>query len=176
MVEEPIKLTKLTKSTKLAKPTKFTKLQLACCSMDIGKIKKLIKDGGASLEKGHYSETGFFPPLHIAVLRAIYGGKRDGLKIIKLLIDSGANVNEQDPSYYGSRPLHMTVAREPNLEQRDSLEVAQVLIDHGAEVDGKDGDGRTVFRLAESVGYEDLKLLLIENGYDKVYLSSESVK
>lgn len=91
------------------------------------------------------------PPLHLAVLAS-------SLECVKVLLDKGAEVDQEDRS--GRTALVLAVTKS------GSVEVAQALLDGGAELDretGYPGGTRTALHLAcESV--EDVALLLLTRG------------
>jgi ankyrin repeat protein len=68
-------------------------------------------------------------------------------RIIRLLIDAGADVNSRDR--YGDSPITLAVAR-----SNPSLEIVRTLLDAGANPDSIDDEGRTPLMLA--IGHADL--------------------
>ncbi len=79
------------------------------------------------------------------------------LKIAKLLIENGADVNAKHS--LGGTPLHLAASR-------DHLKIAKLLIENGADVNAKDSLGGTPLHLAASRDHLKIAKLLIENGAD----------
>jgi ankyrin repeat protein len=79
------------------------------------------------------------------------------LKIVKFLIDNGADVNAKD--WYGTTVL-IPVAEWGNLE------IVKYLIDNGADVNAKDRSGDTVLMLVAFWGDLEIVRLLIDKGAD----------
>ena len=92
-------------------------------------------------------------PLHFASLE-------NKPEVVKLLIDSGANVNIKD--HYSSTPLH-------NSAVKGHTRVTQVLLENGAEVDEKNSDGDTPLGEAALYGHTEDAKILIEYGADGKY-------
>jgi ankyrin repeat protein len=66
-----------------------------------------------------------------------HGG--DAAKIMKILIDHGANVNYRDEA--NSTPLH-------EIAYQGSVKVAEILVSHGADVNARNNSGQTPLYLA----------------------------
>ena len=76
-------------------------------------------------------------PLHLAVMEGHF-------KVVKLLIENGANVNAQDNKGY--TPLHYAVMKEPTF--------IKYLLDNGADVNAQDDKGQTPLDLARTLNNE----------------------
>lgn len=87
----------------------------AAGSGDIEESKRLLKEGHQPNEFDDIGKT----PLH-------YAAKGQHLELMKLLIDSGANVNAHDERVIGDTPLGEVAGNCP-------FEVAKLLIDSGAD-------------------------------------------
>ena len=82
------------------------------------------------------------------------------IKLIETLLDTGADVNEQDEM--GETPLHKALATQY------PKEIVSLLIKHGADVNIKDKEGRLPIHKVLSSQNPDIRLLtlLLENGAD----------
>ena len=80
-------------------------------------------------------------------------------KIVKLLIDNGADVHQKDD--IGRDALMIASWLGDNNEK-----VLELLIDNGAEVNQKNNYGRTALMLASMRGYKEFVELLIQSGAD----------
>lgn len=109
------------------------------------------------LAKGIYTanEGATIPlPLHDAI------EKRAPLKVIKDILDKGANINARDE--YGNTPLHLATC---NLY----LEISRLLLDRGAEVDAKDNNGETALYSCSDNRHDEILpilQLLLDKGAD----------
>ena len=87
-------------------------------------------------------------PLWLAV-------RKGHVKVVKLLLESGANVDTQDRD--GTTVLHFAVEKEQD-------KVVQVLLESGVNVNGQHKDGRTALHFAVEKGQEKFVQLLLECG------------
>ena len=90
--------------------------------------------------------------LHKCILRGEF-------KMVKLLIDSGVNVNL--PNKFGSTPLVYAVYKGKMEIQYD---IASLLIERGASTNVKTRTGKSLLHLAADGGYYDILQLLLANG------------
>jgi ankyrin repeat protein len=88
------------------------------------------------------------------LFEASYKGQID---IVKLLIETGADINAKNYNGYESTPLMYALVAE-------HLEVVKLLIKAGANVNAKNIWGETALFLASRKGYEDIIKILIEVG------------
>jgi ankyrin repeat protein len=89
----------------------------------------------------------------LAHLNAFFG--RTG--VLKLLIESGARINEGD---FGERtPLHYA-------GMQGHVQAAELLLLGGAEVEAKDAEGWTALAWAVKEGHRDVAAVLLANGAD----------
>ncbi|XP_062519809.1 poly [ADP-ribose] polymerase tankyrase-1-like isoform X2 [Corticium candelabrum] len=118
------------------------RLLIAAYEGDATEVKRLIEIEGISVMTTFHEGL---TALHVAC-------KEDKLDVAKLLIDKGADVNQQD----GSRmftPLHWASRlRTPS--------VAEYLLSHGAQVGVKDSTGKTPFEIANS---NSMRKLLVQS-------------
>ena len=109
----------------------------AVVTADVRKVRAWIRDGGdVNCLSGDGVDDCFDPPLiHLATLCG-------QLKIIKLLLDAGADPN-QPSNWYGT-PLNVACLKDKGSFTAESssaylyeaLDVARLLLDYGADVDG----------------------------------------
>ena len=102
-------------------------------------------------------------PLHL-VSRGQYNSQdqRDGVSIVQLLLERGANVNAQDKDHL--TPLHLAC-------YNGKLEIVRALLSHGASVNAKGMLGQTALHLVldgNRSGRDAVAVvrLLLENGAD----------
>lgn len=128
------------------------------------RVAELIKNGedvNAIDEDGRTA-------LHFAVYYNHYG-------TVKMLLDSGANVNVKEHSHeggfggWGWYPLHLALRN----EDRDMI---RLLIDHGADVNAVRTDGWTPLYTAAYHGQPDMIALLISKGANVRVGNSEPLR
>ena len=81
---------------------------------------------------------------------------------MKILIDSGANVNEEN--IYGITPLHYALIRTSMGRRQGRIGVVSFLVNHGANVNSKTITGRTPLMEASNIGDTDATKFLVANG------------
>ena len=81
---------------------------------------------------------------------------------MKVLIDSGANVNEAN--IYGITPLHYALIRTSMGRRQGRIGVVSFLVNHGANVNSKTITGRTPLMEASNIGDTDATKFLVANG------------
>ncbi|MBQ4875235.1 MAG: ankyrin repeat domain-containing protein [Rickettsiaceae bacterium H1] len=79
------------------------------------------------------------------------------IKIVKLLLDSGALINAKDQ--FGGKPLHYSVLKQ-------TKEITRLLLEYGADVNLGDNGRTTVLHFAAKQGNEETVQLLLEHGAD----------
>jgi hypothetical protein len=87
-------------------------------------------------------------------------------RIVKILVDNGANPNVTDDRPGRSTPLTCAATN-------GDVESIRALLDHGARVDAPDAFGRTPLLLAAWVADRETVKLLIDSGADINYRTSE---
>ena len=117
-----------------------TPLQVVAGDWTIEVICALLELGGADLSAGTNRSL---TPLHKAV--------REHAKILRMLLDYGANVRAEDDM--GRTPLHLV----PDF---GSIEIVHVLLKHGANVGAEDNEGRTPLHVAAHHNIEVVRMLL----------------
>ena len=137
----------------------YTPLIRACLfqdNQDVTLIQRLINEG---TDVNRMVGNGI-TPLHYAALRG-------GLKVAKLLIDNGADVNAYD-KYNGpveTNTVSGTVLQIA-IENYPMEELATFLVENGAKFNRRDPNGNTELHLAAFKGYADLTQRLIDHGAD----------
>ena len=101
---------------------------------DYEEIKNLISKGADVNAKYNKYTDGSM------LFSIITHGEEQDLKIVKLLIDAGANINEKN---YGTSLLYWA-------SQSGNLEVVKLLLFKGADVNVVDNDGRTAYDVAKT--------------------------
>jgi ankyrin repeat protein len=110
---------------------------------DVGLIQRLIAKGADVNARGSRDET----PLY-------WAAQRGNLKVVKLLIDHGADLN--CGKAFGT-VLHVAI--------NNNKEIAKLLVEKGAKLNQRDTQlGQTELHMAALNGYADLARLLIEHG------------
>lgn len=72
---------------------------------------------------------------------ALHSAAKSGVaKVIRLLIEKGANVNTGGKVWFRRTPLHVAAASDH--EERLTVTAGLLLLENGAEVDAKDTRGR----------------------------------
>ena len=101
---------------------------------DYEEIKNLISKGAdVNAKYNNYTDGSM-------LFSIIIHGEKQDLKIVKLLIDAGANINEKN---YGNSLLYWA-------SRSGNLEVVKLLLFKGADVNVVDNDGRTAYDVAKT--------------------------
>jgi len=122
-------------------------------SKTAGDIVKLLIDHGADVNQkvnAQPDENGY-TPLHYAC------GNSRNVKAVRLLIESGADVNAIAENGY--TPLSKTC-------ENGELKMAEMLIDAGADVNYCNDWGETFLRVATYNGHSEIVRLLLKKGID----------
>jgi len=96
-----------------------------------------------------------------ALMWAIHYGDLKRLDILKIIIETGANINEKDKN--GNTALMLAVTNN-NLTNIIRLLFIKLLIDNGANLDEKNDEGKTAIILASQMGNIEVVELLVKNG------------
>lgn len=115
---------------------------------DYEEIKNLISKGADVNAKYNKYTDGSM------LFSIITHGEEQDLKIVKLLIDAGANINEKN---YGTSLLYWA-------SQSGNLEVVKLLLFKGADVNVVDYDGRTAYDVAKT---PEIKAIIMEHEKQK---------
>jgi ankyrin repeat protein len=91
-------------------------------------------------------------PLHTALCHDHSTRKGDQPQIVELLLEYGANPNEQDDGL--RTPLHS--------QSSLKLDTARILSEHGADVDAEYSDGSTPLVVALTIGRDELSRLMLQ--------------
>ena len=95
-------------------------------------------------------------PLIIAAAPRLRNPENE-IKIVKLLLGAGANVDGRNPK--GNTPLMLAAG------DSSTPEIVALLLDHGAEVNAHDRNGVTPLMFAvHELGFPEIVKLLIEKG------------
>ena len=115
---------------------------ISCNTVEDLAIAKLLLENGASVENQLCSVT--------------------GIKMAKLLLSFGADVNEKNiwNSGYFTFPLHSVVYYE------NSIKIAEFFIKNGANLEERDSEGRTPLFIAYEKNIFTMFRMLLENGAD----------
>lgn len=113
-------------------------------------IAKLLldADADANLKRKRFNNEQEMSPLHYAMLIG-------SAEIAKVLVEGGANVNEQD--YFGVTPLMWASAS-------GYTDIVKLLIEKGADVNIKDQGGLTALFQAKAKNNEEIANILIQAG------------
>ena len=100
-------------------------------------------------------------PLHCIVSDHVILSLEYSIKIIKILISNGADVNLV--SREGNTPLHILV------NDLGNVQIAEILLKNGADINAKNSDGKTPLQLAlenmnKYESYKDIVDFLRANG------------
>jgi len=130
---------------------------------DLERVRSLLQRSKATIND--FGET-MLSPLHYACSHA-------NLEMVTLLLDNGANVDNQKKDgtpMQSWSPLHATCDPTRYVNQRDALLVVDNLLDAGADVDIQDRDGDTPLHVACNKGNEEIvKLLLLRGANPNVH-------
>lgn len=127
----------------------FTRLHVAAQEGDVELGRYLC---GASIEITLKAKVGGDTALHLAAR----SGHKD---FVKLLLDSGANVNSVSSTGSGVTPLHEAA-------YNGHLDVVELLIERGATVDAKDRHNYTPLMFASAQGNSAVVKLLLQKKAD----------
>jgi cell wall assembly regulator SMI1/ankyrin repeat protein/predicted DNA-binding WGR domain protein len=120
------------------------------CYEGNGTIAEMLIAAGANVNfVGQYGAT----PLH----RVVHGKEADRVKIARLLIDRGADVNARQK--HGRTVLQIAA-------DNCSVELIQLLLKHGAEVNAQSNSGETPLISAAHSKRDDVIRCLLEHGAD----------
>ena len=112
------------------------------------------------IDEGHdVNETDKNCSNHKAALH--YASSENKPEVVKILIDSGADVNIKD-DYTSTAPLHISASN-------GYTRVTQLLLENGAEVDLKGSEGETPLAQATLSGHTEDAKLLIDYGANGEY-------
>lgn len=120
-------------------------------------VRSLLPQSKATIND--FGDT-MLSPLHYACSHA-------NLEMVTLLLDNGANVDNQKEDgtpMQSWSPLHATCDPTRYVNQRDALLVVVKLLDAGADVDIQDKDGDTPLHVACNEGNEAIVELLLRRG------------
>jgi ankyrin repeat protein len=122
-------------------------------SNDIASVKSFIDSGENVNTHSQYLIRGQYWTLTPLVLASLSGN----LDIMRLLIEAGANVDQQDG--YGQTPLMATV-------ECKHLEATNLLIKHGADVNEKNPVKKTALMVAARHGDRESAKFILSKGAD----------
>ena len=132
-----------------------TPLVCAASAGDIRAVKLLLEHGARIDAPSVDSRTSAS-----AITQALYGGSP---KVIKMLLDKGADPDFRDIEAHGGTLLHIVSRNQPGGSQTRSI---QLLLEYGADLEAKDEDGKTPLAGAvEDYTFEAIPTLL-ERGAD----------
>jgi uncharacterized protein len=116
---------------------------------DLDRVRALIENFPESVNA--WSPDGFYP----LGLAAFFGHGA----IVKLLLKSGADVNQVAKNALLVRPIHAAVSR-------GDAEIVKMLLDHGADVNARQQNEFTALHGAAGAGRMDLIEILVAHGAD----------
>ncbi|KAH9957202.1 ankyrin repeat-containing domain protein, partial [Russula dissimulans] len=96
--------------------------------------------------------------LHRAV-SPIHDRHRDQLKIMRLLLDQGADVDARDND--GRTPLH-------NSSTRGTVEGSRLFLEHGADIQAEDNKGKTPLQLVLENEHHEMANFLLAMGTSRL--------
>jgi hypothetical protein len=128
-----------------------TPLQSAVYYEDFEMVQALL-DYGVDVNT---QDNNGYSPLSYASNFAWQGGFNDP-RVVRLLLDHGANPNVVGPGYSALTPLHQAV-------QYGRVEIVRLLVEHGASVEAKNVEGRTPLDFAAKEQRDEIIKLLLEH-------------
>src|SRR5438874_430500 len=95
------------------------------------------------------------------LLKAVIRGKPQDVKIVKMLLKQGADVNTSNASHTTAL---MFAAQYSNIENKDDAheDLVNVLLENHAKINLQDDDGYTAFMYAVSLGREKIAKILMD--------------
>ncbi|HLV78817.1 MAG TPA: ankyrin repeat domain-containing protein [Chthonomonadaceae bacterium] len=101
------------------------------------------------------------PPLVAAARRA---SDEDGLRLLRLLVEHGAEVNGTDS--FGDTPLISATTASGPFEQQGPIQAIEYLLSRGADINHKDSAGATALSWAMTPGRNQILRTLLAHGAD----------
>lgn len=135
----------LVTSPALAAPTKDENLVYSANFEDAAKVRTWLNQGANPDATG---EEGW-PAISLAATRT----DEEGMKIVRMLVDAGANVNVRDPN--DETPLMNAIVS-------NNSAMVKYLIEHGADFRAMSKSGRTVQQFAEHYSDENVVFYIKE--------------
>lgn len=115
----------------------------AVSSGDMEQVRKILSEDPKAMEqKNETGET----LLHVSAI-----SESNGIDMVKLLVEKGADVNLATTGKYNRTPLHWWLYSASS--ERD--EVVEYLLEQGADVQAKAEDGTGVFDMIEGLVQDD---------------------
>lgn len=158
------------KKTRIDISTKLTKL---ISNNDIITLKKLLDKG---LDPNSIINTGYLQGKTLLMLASICGYR----KIVKLLLDYGAEINQKDNN--GLTALHWAVSSaEFNQEEKQIPIIKEIIASSHIHVEARDNNNKKALDIAKHHNFKQISALLSnaiarERGLKKVALDSASIE
>ena len=130
---------------------------------------KFLIENGANVNAKDFND---YTALHLASNYAyIPGSDLDTLKVIKILIESGADIEARAQGKMGWTALHYAACAQEGEDgegsvQRDQLDIVKLLIELGADINAQNGNGWTALHFAVDGDQLKIAKFLIEQGAD----------
>ena len=130
---------------------------------------KFLIENGANVNAKDLND---YTALHLASNYAyIPGSDLDTLKVIKILIESGADIEARAQGKMGWTALHYAACAQEGEDgegsvQRDQLDIVKLLIELGADINAQNGNGWTALHFAVDGDQLKIAKFLIEQGAD----------